>query len=188
MAPSAMPCASAASSDPPANAMSQRFRSLGVRQRNSKATPRKIRPSSMAMIGRVERRHQHRIGQRKRRHQAAAAQHQPGLVAVPDRRHAVHDHVAVGLVGKQRKQDAEAEIEPVHHHIDEDREGDDEGPDGGDVDAARSSRGPFRGDAGCGRDAGGAGRLCRAVPVRPDAAAAPSAAGYRSRRRRTPTK
>jgi len=35
--------------------------------------------------------------------------------------------------GKQRKQDAEAEIEPVHHHIDEDSERDDEAPDRCDV-------------------------------------------------------
>ena len=52
MAPSAMPCASAASSEPPENAMSQRLRSLCVvRQRNSKATPRNIRPISIAIMG-----------------------------------------------------------------------------------------------------------------------------------------
>ena len=37
------------------------------------------------------------------------------------------------LLGKQRKQHAEAEVESVHHHIDKDREGDDEGPEGRDV-------------------------------------------------------
>ena len=47
-----MPCASVASNDPPANAISQRLRWLRVvRQRNSKATPRKIRPISIAIIG-----------------------------------------------------------------------------------------------------------------------------------------
>ena len=84
--------------------------------------------------GRVERRHQHRIGQRERGHQAAAAEHQPGFVAVPDRRDAVHDDVAIALLRKQRKQDAEAEVEAVHHDIDEHGKGDDEGPDGGKVD------------------------------------------------------
>jgi len=49
-------------------------------------------------------------------------EHQPGFVAVPDRRDAVHDDVAVGLLRKQRKQDAEAEIEAVHHDIDETRQ------------------------------------------------------------------
>ena len=84
----------------------------------------------------VQRGHQHGIGQRKRREHPAAAEHQPGLVAVPHRRHTVHDDIAVGLVRKQRKQQAEAKVEAVHHHIDEDGKGDDEGPDGGDVDAA----------------------------------------------------
>jgi len=52
IAPSAMPCASAASSDPPVNATSQRLRPpCVVRQRNSKATPRKIRPISIATTG-----------------------------------------------------------------------------------------------------------------------------------------
>ena len=68
---------------------------------------------------RVERRHQHRVGQRKRRHQPAAAEHQPGFVAVPDRRDAVHDDVAIAPFREQRKQDAEAEVETVHHDVDE---------------------------------------------------------------------
>ena len=83
---------------------------------------------------RVERRHQHGIGERKRRHHSAAAEHEPGFVAVPDRRDAVHDDVAIGLRRKQREQQSEAEIEAVHHHIDKDRERDDERPDGCDVD------------------------------------------------------
>ena len=105
-----------------------------VRQRNSKATPRKISPISMAMIGRIEGRHQHGISERKRRHHAAATEHEPGLVAVPDRRDAVHDDVAVGLRRKQRKENAEAEIKAVHHHIDEHGEGDDERPESCEVD------------------------------------------------------
>jgi len=37
--------------DPPANAMSQRFRLLSVRQRNSNATPRNIRRSASRSSG-----------------------------------------------------------------------------------------------------------------------------------------
>ena len=81
----------------------------------------------------VERGHQDGVGQRKRRHQAAAAQYQPGFVAIPDRRDAVHDHVAIGLGGKQWKQDAEPKVEAVHYDIDEHRERDDERPDGRDI-------------------------------------------------------
>ena len=135
MAPSAMPCASAASSDPPAKAMSQRLRSRRVPPAEFEGDAAKDQADQHRDDRRVQRRHQHRIGQRKRRHQAAAAEHQPGFVAVPDRRDAVHDDVAIGLRGKQRKQDAEPEVEAVHHHIDEHRKGDDERPDGREVDA-----------------------------------------------------
>ena len=98
---------------------------------------------------RIERRHQHRIGQRKRGHQAAAAEHQPGFVAVPDRGDAVHDDVAISLLREQRKQDAEAEVETVHDDIDEHRKRDDEGPDDRKVDchhrAAPSATAPAAG-------------------------------------------
>ena len=40
---------------------------------------------------------------------------------------------------EERKQDADAEIEAVHHDIGRDPEGDDEGPDDGEVDQRRSS-------------------------------------------------
>src|SRR5262249_37444643 len=80
------------------------------------------------------RRHQHGIGKRERRHHAAAAEHQPGFVAVPYRRNAVHDDVAVFLLGEEREQDAESEIESVHHHINEHGECNDEGPDRREID------------------------------------------------------
>ncbi len=77
----------------------------------------------------VERRQHHRIGQRKGREQPAAAQHQPGLVAVPDRRHGVHHDVPIGSVLHEREEDADAEIEAVHHHVHHDPEDDDHCPD-----------------------------------------------------------
>src|SRR5436190_12906640 len=40
-----------------------------------------------------------------------------------------HDDVTVFLARKQREEDAEPEIETVHHDIDEHRKGDDEGPE-----------------------------------------------------------
>ena len=49
--PKVMPCASAATADPPMKATSQTLRQRLVRQRNSNATPRKISASSIAMIG-----------------------------------------------------------------------------------------------------------------------------------------
>src|SRR5205085_6898781 len=63
-----------------------------------------------------------------------AAEDQPGLVAVPHRRHRIHDDVAVFVLREEGKQNAEAEVEAVHHDIEEHRKGDDEGPDGWQVD------------------------------------------------------
>src|SRR5690606_4956339 len=67
--------------------------------------------------------------------QAAAAQHQPGLVAVPHRRHGVDRLVALAADGEHREQDADAQVEAVHHHVGEHREQDDAGPDHGEVES-----------------------------------------------------
>jgi hypothetical protein len=72
---------------------------------------------------------QHRIGQRKRRQQPRAAEHQPGLVAVPHRRHGVHHDVAVMPQRHEGIQHADAEVEAVHHDIHHHAEENDHGPD-----------------------------------------------------------
>ncbi|MCY1299292.1 hypothetical protein D9M70_488150 [compost metagenome] len=77
----------------------------------------------------VECRQDRRISERKYRHQTAAAEHQPGFVAVPDRRDGIHHHVAVVLLREERKEDADAEVEAVEDDIGEHRKGDDGGPD-----------------------------------------------------------
>ena len=77
----------------------------------------------------VERRHDHRIGEREGDQQPAAAEHEPGLVAVPERRDRVHHLVAVVLVLGERKQDADAEIEAVEDDVERDRGADERGPD-----------------------------------------------------------
>ncbi|KAG1250033.1 hypothetical protein G6F68_013021 [Rhizopus microsporus] len=68
------------------------------------------------------------VRKRKRRHQARAAQHQPGLVAVPDGRHGVDHDVAFITVADQRKEDADSQVEAIHHHIHHHAEQDDDGP------------------------------------------------------------
>jgi hypothetical protein len=83
--------------------------------------------------GQVDRRHDDGVGQRERHPQAPAPQHQPGLVAVPEGRHRVHHHVAVLLLARKRKQDADAEVEAVEDDVHDHRKGDDEGPDDGKV-------------------------------------------------------
>ncbi len=85
---------------------------------------------------RIERGQDDRIGQREGGHQAPAAQHQPGLVAVPDRRDAVHRDVPLMADLEAGEEDADAQIEAVHDDIGDDREADDPGPDDGEVDHA----------------------------------------------------
>ena len=81
----------------------------------------------------VERRHDHRIGLREGHPQPAAAQHQPGLVAVPERRDRVHHLIALALGPCERKQDAGAEVEAVEDDVERDRGADQAGPDHGKV-------------------------------------------------------
>src|SRR5205085_1369925 len=98
----------------------------------------------------------------------------------------IHHDVAVFLFWKQRKQHAEAEVETVHHHIDEDRKGDDEGPDDGEVRSdAHGARASARGAAAGVIPAARIGASCRGPcppgpsPARPGAGAAPDRA-YRA--------
>ena len=77
----------------------------------------------------VERRHDDRIGHRKGHPQAAAAEHEPGLVAVPERRDRAHHLVALHLVAGEREQDADAEIEAVEDDVKRDRGADQGRPD-----------------------------------------------------------
>src|SRR4029077_331252 len=66
-----------------------------------------------------------------------SSQHQPGLVAVPDRRDRVHHGVAITAVADERKEDADPKIETIHHHIHHQPEADDHGPDDRKIDAHR---------------------------------------------------
>ena len=70
----------------------------------------------------------HRVGEREGREQPGAAEHQPGLVAVPDGRDRVHGEIAVLVGGQEREQDADPEIEAVEQHVHHDPDHDDRGP------------------------------------------------------------
>src|SRR3982074_896264 len=85
----------------------------------------------------VERAEQHGISKRKCRHQRGSSQNQPGLVAIPDRRDRVHQGVSIAPVADERKEDADSEVETVHHHIHHQSKADDHGPDDGKIDAHR---------------------------------------------------
>src|SRR5258706_2040060 len=67
--------------------------------------------------------------ERKRRQQAKTAEHQPSLIAVPDRRDRVHDDIATADVARESVKHTHAEIEAVEQDIEKDRSTHDQGPD-----------------------------------------------------------
>jgi hypothetical protein len=71
--------------------------------------------------GEIHRRDDDGESERKGGPEPDAAENQPGLVAVPDRRDRVHDRVARGCVGREAEQHADAEIEAVEQDIEEHR-------------------------------------------------------------------
>ena len=64
----------------------------------------------------------------KGRQQAQAAQHQPGFVAVPDRRDGIHQQIARGFAVGEIVENADAQIEAVQQHIEEHRQAQDQRP------------------------------------------------------------
>ena len=91
----------------------------------------------------VERRHDHRIGARERDQQPTAAEHQPGLVAVPERRDRTDHLVALALRLGEGKQNADAEIEPVENHVERNRDADQRGPGHREIPFHRHGRLPY---------------------------------------------
>ncbi len=102
----------------------------------------------------VEGRQQRRVAHREDGEEQRAAEHEPSLVAVPDRRDRAHHGVAVGVVWREGEEDAEAEIEAVHHHVEGDPESEHEGEEQRQVEAHRASSLSPSGAA-------------RSIPVRP---------------------
>ena len=73
-----------------------------------------------------------RVNHRKGGKQSGTDQDQPAsLVAVPVRRDGVHHRDPVLFVARRAEQDADAEVIAVKDHIDQDRKGDDAGPENG---------------------------------------------------------
>jgi hypothetical protein len=76
----------------------------------------------------VEGRQEHRIDHREGREQRGADHHQPSLVAVPKGRDCRHHLFPQRSVIGGAEQDADAEVEAVEDHINEDRHCDDRRP------------------------------------------------------------
>ncbi len=79
--------------------------------------------------GDIERRQHDGISEREGREQAAAAEHEPGFVAVPEGRDRVHHGVAVLMRGRKREQHAETEIVAAEQHVEEHGQRQDRRPD-----------------------------------------------------------
>ena len=100
-------------------------------------------------------REDHRIGEREGAEQGRPAEHQPGLVAVPDRRHRGHHQIAVLIARGVAEEDADPEVEAVEQHVHHHGERDDPGPGQGQIDAEIAHR---RQPAGPAADSGRAAR------------------------------
>ncbi|MNQ91491.1 hypothetical protein D3C85_1068750 [compost metagenome] len=77
----------------------------------------------------IQRRQYHRVRQRKGAEQRRTTEHQPGFVAVPDRRDSVHHNVAVAFTLDEGEENADPQVEAVHDHVHHDPEDDDNRPD-----------------------------------------------------------
>ena len=73
--------------------------------------------------GKIEGRQQRRIDDRESAPQDHRGDHQPGLVAVPDRRDGAQHRAAPGFAVRQAEQHADAEIETVEQHVEQDADG-----------------------------------------------------------------
>ena len=69
------------------------------------------------------------VGLRKRDEQSAAAENEPRLIAVPERRDGVHHHVAPFFPWLDVKEDAEAEPESVEDDVERHGGREQSGPD-----------------------------------------------------------
>src|SRR5665213_4453515 len=56
-------------------------------------------------------------GERKCRQQAKPAEHEPRLIAIPDRRDRIHNESAIGFVRREAIEDADAQVETVEDDV-----------------------------------------------------------------------
>ncbi len=71
----------------------------------------------------IERRQQIRVDEREGSPQNDGGDHQPGLVAVPDRRDGAQHLATPGLAVRQSEQQADAEIDTVEQHVEQNADG-----------------------------------------------------------------
>ena len=126
--PSTTPCANVAIGDPKKNARSHQCRARVYFRRNSKATPRKIRPSSISSNGKYTAGMMIANASGKIASSPTPTEHQPRLVAVPDRRHGASSSASRVVVARHRKENADAEVEAIEQHVHEHGDAEDDRP------------------------------------------------------------
>ncbi len=99
--------------------------------------------------GKVDSGQDDREGERKRCQKSDAAQHEPRLVAVPDRRHRVHDKVARRQIRREPIKNADPEIESVQQDIEKHAKAENDRPQGHEVEHGRGHDPAL--PSGCGR-------------------------------------
>ena len=100
----------------------------------------------------IDRRQDDGEGERKGGEQRHAAEHEPGLVAVPDRRDRVHHQIARAAVGREAVEDADAEVEAVEQHIEKHADAEHQRPDRNEIENRPAhARPPVGGGIACDR-------------------------------------
>src|SRR5690606_27994581 len=65
----------------------------------------------------IQRREYGRVSEWESCKQSCTAQYHPGFIAIPDRSHGIHHDITFILMRKERKQDADAQIETIKNSI-----------------------------------------------------------------------
>ena len=125
------PCANAAAMEPPAKHTPQSFFDVFALNRNSNETPRRMRAININNTGRYRAGRMVAYAAGNAANSPAPPEHEPGFVAVPDRRRRGHHLIELLRFVGEQGEDPYPEHEPVEQHVHEHAERDDGEPDDG---------------------------------------------------------
>ena len=139
-APSTMPCAKVATVDPIAEAAIPERQMLSVAEAELEGDAAEDQRQQHHHDREIDGRDDDGEGERKGGEQRQPAQHQPSLVAVPDRRDRVHHQVARFAVALEAVEHADAEVEAVEDDVEADADAKDQRPERHEVEDERLHR------------------------------------------------
>src|SRR5262249_22334907 len=181
-APSIIPCTRVAISEPVEEAMIPEGLALGIAKAELEGDAAKHQRQQHGQDRKIKRRDEDGEGKGKGRKQCDAAQHQPGLVAVPYGRNRVHHEIARSGVRHEVVEHAHAQVEAVEQDIEEDAGAEDQRPHGHEVQRVHSVLPSFTSSTWIGArgrplSIGATVSLANAGPLRTSPAAMRTAAG-----------